>query len=345
VSTHARLEALRAAATNPLVSVLLATRNGARHLEESLASLAAQSYAEVEIVMVDDGSTDASSEILARFAARQPRARVLRTEGVGLAAALHRAATEASGLLFARQDDDDRSHRERFERQVAYLRVHPETGVLGTAARRIDDAGRVIGPYPVPLRPAAIAAAVRRGTPFVHGSVMIRREAYEEAGGYRAAFGAAQDVDLWLRMPADAGFANLEEVLYEWRAHPGGVFARARDRQIFFGAAARAFAEERRVAGGDSIARLEAAETTEAFLDGYPRADRVRLRWGQALVREGRVEEARALLRDSMRAPRTLPAGAAWWALSWPVGFLPRARRARAAAAAARAHSRSGPQA
>ncbi|HEU4724472.1 MAG TPA: glycosyltransferase, partial [Candidatus Eisenbacteria bacterium] len=237
--THARIAALRHQAVNPLVSVLLSSRNGARYLDEALASLASQTYPEVEIIAVDDGSTDATSDILARFAARHGRTRLLRTEGIGLAAALHRAAGGATGAFLARQDDDDRSDPERFTKQVRFLHVHPEVGVVGTAATRIDAEGRMLGPYPVPQTRAAIAAALRRGTPFVHGSVMIRREAYEASGGYRAAFLAAQDVDLWLRMPPGAELANLPEPLYAWREHPGGVFARARDRQLFFASVAR----------------------------------------------------------------------------------------------------------
>ncbi|HSQ60517.1 MAG TPA: glycosyltransferase [Acidobacteriota bacterium] len=330
MSTHARVETLRAAATSPLVSVLLSTRDGSRYLQESLSSLAAQTYPNVEIVAVDDGSSDGSPEILARFAAAHPRTRVIRTEGIGLAAALHRAAGEAAGLLYARQDDDDRSHPERFERQVRYFHLNADAGVVGTTATRIGANGEALGPYPVPLTPGAIAAALRRGTPFVHGSVMIRREAYEASGGYRAAFEAAQDVDLWLRMPREFRFANLDRPLYEWRAHPGGVFARARDRQLFFGAAARAFAEERRARGSngrDSVAILARAETTEAFLEEYARRDRVERHWAESLVREGRVAEARAMLRRAMRAPRSAAEASLWWAISWPAGLLPRARR------------------
>lgn len=330
-STPARIDALRYAALTPLVSVLLSTRDGSRYLEEALASLAAQTYPELEIVAVDDGSSDSTPEILARFAALHPRTRLLRTEGVGLAAALHRAAGEATGAFFARQDDDDRSNPERIERQIRFFHVHPEIGVAGTAATRIDEQGRPIGPYAVPLTRSEIDASLRRGTPFVHGSVMMRREAYEASGGYRAAFQAAQDVDLWLRIPPGIGFANLPESLYEWREHPGGVFARARDRQLFFAAVARSFAEERRAKGVDSIGLLAAAESPEDFFARYPLADRALLRLGELLVREGRAAEARDLLRRAMRSPRSFFPSIPWWALSFPVAWSPRGRRAAAA--------------
>lgn len=329
MTTHARIDALRQSAVTPLVSVLISTKNGARFLEEALESLAKQRYTEIEIVAVDDGSTDATPEILGRFAARHGRTRLLRTEGVGLAAALHQAAGVASGVFFARQDDDDRSDPERIERQVRFLHVHPEVGVVGCAATRIDESGRTRGPYPVPRKRAEIATALRRGTPFVHGSIMIRREVYEAAGGYRAAFQAAQDVDLWLRLPVGTELANLPEPLYSWREHPGGVFARARDRQLFFASVARAFAEERRATGADSIAALESAESPEHFLEQYRHADRVLVRLGELLVREGRTAGARALLRRAMNSPRSAVAAFSWWLLSFPVAMTPRGRGAR----------------
>src|SRR5678809_456928 len=97
----------------PRVSVLLASRDGARYLAESLASLAAQTLEDVEIVAVDDGSRDATSAMLERFARERAGVRVLRTEGIGLAGALALAAKEAQGALLARQDVDDVSHPER----------------------------------------------------------------------------------------------------------------------------------------------------------------------------------------------------------------------------------------
>ncbi|HEU4725795.1 MAG TPA: hypothetical protein VFU59_10925, partial [Candidatus Eisenbacteria bacterium] len=100
-------------------------------------------------------------------------------------------------------------------------------------------------------------------------------------------------------------------------------------------ASSRAFAEERRATGGDAVALLAEAETPEAFLDRYPRADRARLRLGELLVRDGRAAEARGLLRAAMRSPRSLAAACGWWALSFPVAFTPRGRRATAATAAA----------
>ena len=316
----------------PRVSVLLASRDGERHLDESLASLAAQTFPEVEVVAVDDGSHDRTGERLERFAREHPRARVLHTHGIGLSGALALAAKEARGELLARQDDDDVSRPERFARQVQFLDEHPTTAVVGTATEVIDESGRSTGAYPVPIAPDAIRRVTRRAPPFVHGSVMMRRAEYERAGGYRAAFRASQDLDLWLRMRPEA-FANLHEPLYLWRRHAASVFARARVRQLFFAAVACEFAAERAAGGGDSYALLERMTDPDAFLASYPRAASLRFRLGEAYVREGRVAEARRFLAGAMGSPDARLKALAWWLLSWPVALTPRAARARAAEA------------
>jgi glycosyltransferase involved in cell wall biosynthesis len=321
--------------SEPRVSVLLVSRDGERFLDAALDGLAAQTYRDFEVIAVDDGSSDGTAARFEAFAARHPRVRPLRTTGIGLAAALAHAAQHARGELLARHDDDDRSLPERFARQVGYLDAHPEVGVLGTAADVIDAEGRRLSSYPVPLSPGAIRAAARRVPPFVHGSVMMRRDPYRHAGGYRAAFGASQDLDLWFRWPADSAMANLAEPLYQWRMHPGSVFGRARERQLFFAALAREFAAERRELGADSYALLERDPRPEAFLAAYSRAGPLRLRLGEAYVREGRVAEARRLLAIAMRAPGSRAAALGWWLLSWPVAFTPRAARARLAEATA----------
>ena len=312
----------------PLVSVVLASRNGERFLPEALGSLAAQTWPHVELLAVDDGSTDGTGRLLERFAAGRPLARVLHTAGLGPAAARALALAEARGAFFALQDDDDVSHPERLERQVRHLIAHPGTALLGTAADIIDEGGARVGPYPVPLEPVALRRTLRRAPPFVHGSVMMRREAYAAAGGYRAPFRATEDYDLYLRMPAEAGLENLPETLYAWRRHPGNSYARARGDHLFFLATARAFHAERRQTGRDSLHLLADAGDPEAFIAAYAFAGTLLFYLGEAYVREGRVAEARRFLRRAMRRPGTRAAALGWWALSFGVALTPRARAA-----------------
>jgi glycosyltransferase involved in cell wall biosynthesis len=317
--------------TGPLVSVLLASRNGERYLDEALAGLAAQTWPHVEVVAVDDGSTDDTPAILARFAGSHPRARVVRTPGLGVAGALALAAHEAQGELLARHDDDDRSRPERLERQVRFLAAHPAIAVVGSAADIMDERGAHTGAYALPLAPAAIRRVARRDPPFVGGAVLMRRAAYQAAGGYRAAFRMSEDLDLWLRMDP-ATFANLAEPLYQWRRHGGSQTARGRGIMLDYAAIARAFAAERRATGRDSYALLERAGERDALLAIYPRAAHLALELATAYLRDGRTAEARAFLARALAHGETKLEAAALWLASCAVALTPRAARARRAA-------------
>jgi len=321
--------------TGPLVSVLLASRNGERYLDETLAGLAAQTWPHVEVVAVDDGSTDATPAILARFAGSHPRARVVRTPGLGVAGALALAAREARGELLARHDDDDRSRPERLERQVRFLETHPAIAVVGSAADIVDERGTRTGAYALPLAPAAIRRVARRDPPFVGGAVLMRRAAYEAAGGYRAAFRMSEDLDLWLRMDP-ATFANLAEPLYQWRRHGGSQTARGRGIMLDFAAIARAFAAERRATGRDSYPLLERGGGRDALLAIYPRAPHLALQLATAYLRDGRTAEARRFLPRALAHGETQAEAAALWLASFAVALTPRAARARRAAHADR---------
>ncbi len=314
---------------SPRVSVLMATRDGERFLDAALASVLEQTFRDLELVVVDDGSRDGSRARLDACAARDARVRVLAGEGAGLAAALARAASEARGEYFARQDDDDVSRPERLARQVEFLDAHPEVAVVGSAADEIDERGARLGAVPVPLEAEAIRRTLRRAPPFVHGSVVMRANVYRAAGGYRAAFLASQDLDLWLRLPRDAGLANLAEPLYAWRRHGASVFARARDRQLRYAALARAFSAERAARGADSYDALVAAGDFERFLAKYRDRDRLCLLLGDVHAR-GRVAEAWGWFARALSSPRTCAPALAWSAATCAIALSPRARRAEA---------------
>ena len=209
--------------TTPAVSVLMGVWNGAPRVREAIESVLGQTLGDLELVVVDDGSTDATASILGSFG--DARVRVTRQPRGGLTSALRSALGLARAPLVARLDADDVALPERLEHQRDFLERHPEVGLLGTAAREVDATGREVGVVRPPTEDAALRGALIRHNPFVHSSVMMRRSALEQAGGYDPSFPVAQDYDLWMRMSRVTRMANLPEALVIRRLLPGRISA------------------------------------------------------------------------------------------------------------------------
>ena len=208
----------------PAVSVVMSVRDGAPWVREAVESVLAQTASDLELIVIDDGSTDATPAVLASF--RDPRLRVERQRPVGLTVALNRAFSLARAPLLARLDADDLAVPDRVARQRTFLDSHPEVGLLGTGAREMDPSGREIGIVSPPVADAAIRRALIRENPFVHSSVMMRRSALLlVGGGYDEALPVAQDYDLWMRMSHVTRLANLSAPLVVRRLVPGRVSA------------------------------------------------------------------------------------------------------------------------
>ncbi len=203
---------------SPRVTVLLPVHNGQRYLRSSIESVLAQTFGDLELLVVDDGSTDETPSILAAYT--DPRVRVI-TQGTqqGLATALNTGLAQAHGELIARQDADDVSLPVRIERQVAYLEDKPRTILVGTQATMIDSHGRVRGRIERSTTNPSIRWSLLFDNPFVHSSVLVRRAAIEAAGGYDAAFSVTEDYELWSRLALHAPVANLDQAFVLFRVH------------------------------------------------------------------------------------------------------------------------------
>ena len=187
--------------------------NAGEFLDSSVRSILGQSRTDFEFVILDDGSTDGSLQALRRWARRDGRIRLLENaRRTGAARSSDRVARAASAPLVARMDADDIADPARLERQARVLDDHPEAVMVGALADTIDDRGRRV-------RPADYARLVRRSAfaPFCHSTVMFRREAFERAGGYRAAAEKWEDIDLYLRMAGEGRILVLAEPLLQIR--------------------------------------------------------------------------------------------------------------------------------
>src|SRR3984885_3466498 len=167
--------------SNPTVSVVLSVRNGGSDLAPAPATILKQSFADFELIAINNGSTDGTREFLDQIA--DPRVRAYHQEDMGLAAALNRGISLAQGRYIARQDHDDLALPSRIAKQVAFLDAHPEHGLVGTRADIwVGDtpSGRF---HDHPTEDDILRFDLLLNNPFVHSSVMIRKSALDHVGG------------------------------------------------------------------------------------------------------------------------------------------------------------------
>jgi glycosyltransferase involved in cell wall biosynthesis len=219
------------------VSVVMSVFNGAEHLDQSIESILVQDV-DLELVLVDDGSTDTSFEIASGYATRDHRVRLLRQENQGLTKALVRGCADARGRFIARQDVGDislpgrlRAQRDLLASDAALSFVSCWTAHCGPALELLYVArGSGNARHAVNILCESCEHGVIDG-PTSHPSVMFRSDAYHAAGGYRDAFYYGQDWDLWYRLAAVGKFQMVERVLYHVRVEPGSISALHGDRQ------------------------------------------------------------------------------------------------------------------
>ncbi len=205
----------------PLVSVLLSVRNDARFVGEAAASVLAQTLDDLELIVVDDASTDDTPGVLA--ALDDGRVVVLRNEQqLGLAASLNRGLDHATGRYVARLDADDVSLPDRLARQIARIRAEPRIAVLGTAVTDLDEHGRPGRTHMMPVGARPLRWHALFSSPFFHPTVLVDRELLDAHGlRYDPAFLESEDYDLWTRLFAYADGDNLREPLVRKRVHQG----------------------------------------------------------------------------------------------------------------------------
>ena len=233
----------RGQVSTPRISVLMPVYNAAGFLAEAVESVLRQTRADFEFIIIDDGSTDASGAMLAAYAAKDRRIRLVTRPNTGYAAALNEMLGYAAAPLLARMDADDIAMPARFEEQAAYLDAHPECVAVGSRVLLIDEEGAPIRDMATSERHEQIDAEHMRGEggAIIHPAAMIRADAVRRIGGYRIERSPAEDLDLFLRLAEVGQLANLGARLLRYRIHLGSVGHTKRAAQI---RAARAAVED-----------------------------------------------------------------------------------------------------
>lgn len=210
------------------VTVLLPVHNGGRFLLPAVESVLGQTHRDLELLVIDDGSTDGAVDGVARIT--DPRVRVLRQENQGLVASLNRGLAEARHELVARMDADDLCHPDRLLLQVDFLTTHPAVAAVGCCYEVVDEHGRAI----TDVHAAASGSYQRRRLYFrnllPHAGMTFRRDVVLRAGGYRAV-GPAEDYDLWTRLASTHTVAALPDRLLRYRETTTGISQQAAERQ------------------------------------------------------------------------------------------------------------------
>ncbi|MGB2676646.1 MAG: glycosyltransferase [Candidatus Acidiferrum sp.] len=251
--------------SSPTVSVVMSVFNGEEFLSEVIDSVLNQSFHDFEFVVVDDGSTDATADILSKYVLRDGRIRVLRNGKKGRAASLNLGISLANGKYVANTDADDLAMPGRLEEQVAFMERNPEVGVLGAAFELITDSGEVIDIIRHPLEDSQIRSAMLRYNPICHSSVILRKDIVLALGGYRSILVPSEDYDLWLRMSERSRLANLHNVLVRYRVHANQMSVRKLEHQTLCVLAASAAAGQRRNGRPDPLSEVD--EITPQLLD------------------------------------------------------------------------------
>ena len=195
----------------PRVSVVTSVHNGEAYLEECIDSILNQTFQDFEYIILNNGSTDRTAEILKRYT--DPRLRIIHQENLGIARSLNKGIALSNSDMIARLDADDYSLPQRLEKQITFMEEHPEVVLCGSRFKELIGKETFDQQVLFIENDKDIRKTVSCFNPFSHSTVMIRKKAFTESGGYNKNFEYGQDYDLWVRMLNSGKARILKEEL------------------------------------------------------------------------------------------------------------------------------------
>ncbi len=288
----------------PELSVVLSVYNGGEKLAPTIDSICSQQGVDFEFIIVNDGSSDTSAEILNAYAEQDSRIRPIHQANTGLTRALIRGCGEAVAPFIARQDVGDISLPGRLKTELDLFRKDPSLVMVSCGTRFVLADGEPlyeVAPSTEEVKVGLRALTVRqlRG-PSHHGAVMFHTDAYRRVGGYRPAFDIGQDIDLWVQLAEIGEHAATIKILYEAEYSLGGISAGKSSEQLRTGRLILNSAARRRMGKSDDDILRDAEAVTRRARNTKPRKSEALYFIGAALLRR-KPEKARDYFRLALR--------------------------------------------
>lgn len=218
--------------------------NGGRFLQASIESIIKQSFTDFDFIIINDGSTDNSKQIIDHLASKDRRVKIINNKtNIGITKSLNQGLAIAQGKYIARQDSDDISQPDRLKNQWLFLENRPDIFLCGTNITLIDSYGSIISnSFGIVSNHNQIAAALPKDNPIFHPTIMFRNENVR----YREKFIYGQDYDLYLNLlTSDKKMANVDQILVQRRYSPATISANQKKRRALFAATAQKFYHQR----------------------------------------------------------------------------------------------------
>lgn len=221
------------AKTKPFISVVMPAYNAGLFIGEVIATILEQTFPDLELIIIDDGSTDNTAEIIKKYADIDSRIKYHYQQNRGsknLGETINTAVSFAKADWIARADSDDPWYLDKLEKQVAFLESHPDYILIGGTANVTNERGEFLYNLYGPLDDDDNRRALTLYTTLAHGSVIFRKDIFEKLNGYQNIH-AVEDLDLWQRMSAYGKIYNIPEPLFKYRKNTLGISMSNQDHQ------------------------------------------------------------------------------------------------------------------
>ena len=227
----------------PKVSIIIPTYNQAEYLKEAIESVLNQTYKNIEIIIVDDGSTDNTLEVVASF---DNKIVYIQQRNKGASSARNTGIKEASGEYVAFLDSDDMWIKNKLEKQIEFIKNDPEIGLLGTGCYEMINMGKMIYKKIFPAKNEILQKDLIKYNPFIQSSVIVEKDVFNDIDLYDEKFKESEDYDLWLRIAQKYKVANLPEALVTKRYYEKGLSKNKDSKQLYFALKAKKNAIKRK---------------------------------------------------------------------------------------------------